>query len=229
MEWGSDAGKKREKSEKFMLQRSKKLEKIVFNLYNSVNSSLTELLFFLIHRDITMNNLYDNQYGKDMLALFNQAAQVAFTNSLALWEQQVEYVKENASRNFTRTFSAQQFSSPEEVLDFQRKVGETELAELKKNGEACYQLANSAGEEFLTVAQKGRQLSESAFGAVAEKASSVLPNGKAVLFSDMLQNSVKVANDLFQNGFDAAVQASRASADTVATVAKSTKGKKAAK
>ena len=163
-----------------------------------------------------MNTFYDNQYNKEVVSLFNQAAQVAFTNSLALWEQQVEYVKQNANRNFSRTFSGKQFATPEEVLDFQRKVGETELAELKKNSDACYQLANSAGEELLTVAQKSRELAESAFGAAAEKASSVLPNGKAAMFSDMVQNSVKVANDLFQNGFDAAVQVSRAGADTVA-------------
>lgn len=163
-----------------------------------------------------MTNLYNDQYSKDALALINEAAQVALSNSLAMWEQQIDYVKKNADRNLSRAVSLQQAHSPEEVLNLQRKAGEAEFAELKKTGEACYALANSAGQEYLSVAKKGRALFETSFADVTEKASSVLPNGKAALFSDMLQNSVKTASDLFQNGFDAAVQAARTGADTVA-------------
>ena len=162
-----------------------------------------------------MTNLYNNKYGKDALELFNEAAQVTLSNSLAMWEQQLDYVKKNADRNLARVFSAQKVQSPEDALNFQREAGEAELAELKKTGEACYALANSAGQEYITVAKKSRQLLEDSFADATEKAASVLPNGKAAMFSDMVQNSVKTANDLFQNGFDAAVQAARTGADTV--------------
>ena len=163
-----------------------------------------------------MTNL--NKYGKDALELINEAAQVTQSNSLALLEQQVDYVKKSADRNLSRVFSMQKVFTPEEALNFQREVGEAELAELKKAGEACYALANSAGKKYITLAKKSRQLVEDSFADVTEKAASVLPSGQAATFADTVKNSVKTANDLFdlfQNGFDVAVQAARTSADTV--------------
>lgn len=153
-----------------------------------------------------MNTLYQNQYGKEALQLINRAAGVAVNQSLALWEQQIDYVRKNADRNLPQLFSLPAFNSPEELFAFQKKVGEAELAELKEAGESCYEIAESAGRELMSVASEGQRLVERSLSEAGEKGAEVFPNGSAAFFSDVVQNSVKSASDFFQKGVSAAAQ-----------------------
>ena len=178
---------------------------------------------------------YDNtQYSRKVLDLINEATTVAVTSSVALLEQQVGYFKENADRSLSRMNALPQFRSPEEVVDFQKKVGEDELTELKKTGASCYKIADKAGQEFIAIAKQGYELFEDSVGEAAQKTGSILPNGKSAFLTGVLQNSAQVANDMVQKSFDAATQAFRTSADNVtpafsvpakATVAKATTAK----
>lgn len=162
-----------------------------------------------------MNNFYNSQNGRDTMALVNKVTQTAVNGTLGLLEKQIEFARAGADRSLSRAASLPKFTSAEEVLKFQKEVGEAELAELRKAGEAYYELADNAGREFVGVAKEGRQLVEASFGEAAANAASILPNGKAAAFSDVVGNSLKTVNDLMQNGFDAAMQVARAGADTV--------------
>ncbi|MCH9757491.1 MAG: phasin family protein [Proteobacteria bacterium] len=162
-----------------------------------------------------MTNLYNTKQTQESWDFFNEAAKSSINDSVTLWEQNVAFVRANMERNVSRLFSLPKFSSAEEALSFQKETSETELSELQKAGQTYYALASNAGQNFLSVAQKGRTLVENSFSEALEQSTQLFPNQKTAEFSDVVRNSVQTANDFFQKNFDVAVQATRAGADNV--------------
>ena len=139
---------------------------------------------------------------KNTLDFFNEAARVTVTHSVNLWEKQVDVLKENVNRNFNRALNYRQLNSPEEVLNYQRRVGEEELGEWKKAGEEYYEIAAAAKQDWLAVADKGRGLVERNINDAVERTATVFPNGKAAMFSETAKHTAKAVNDFFQNSVD---------------------------
>lgn len=139
---------------------------------------------------------------KNTLDFFNEATKVTVTHSVNLWEKQLDVLKNNVNRTFNRALGYQQFNSPEDVLNYQRQVGEEELNEWKKAGAEYYEIATAAKQDLLAVADKGRDLAERNFNDAVEKSATVFPNGKAAMFSETAQNTAKAVSDFFQNSVE---------------------------
>lgn len=145
--------------------------------------------------------------SNNALELFNEATKATLTHSVNLWEKQVDALKENVNRNLNRVVAFKQPTSAEEALQYQRQIGEEELAEWKKTGEACYEIANAAKQDWINVANKGRDLMERGFNDAVEKTAAVFPNGKPAFFSETTQNTAKAISDFFQNSVNLTNQA----------------------
>jgi len=139
---------------------------------------------------------------KNTLEFFNEAAKVTVTHSVNFWEKQVDVLKENVNRNLNRALNYRQLNSPEDVLNYQRQVGEEELNEWKKAGEEYYDIATAAKQDWVAVADKGRDLAQRNFNDAMEKTATVFPNGKTAMFSETAQHTAKAINDFFQNSVE---------------------------
>lgn len=159
------------------------------------------------------NPYYNNQQSKEALDIVNEATQAALQYSVNVFEKQVELLKENANQNLEWARSVGQLTTPEEVLNFNRDFGKSELARMRDIGEAHYRLADATGNEMAAIAGKGRRLVEKAFDDAARNSAGVFPADQTG-FSEVARDATKTFNDFVQASFGWTMQAVRSGMET---------------
>ena len=147
-------------------------------------------------------------YGKEIAEVVGDATQAALTYGTHLLEKQVDLTRKAVNRGLNRAGSLHKLRTPEDFAQFQRQVGDEELAEIREAGVAYRDLAESVGRDFVAVTDKGRDLFGQAIDELPEKAFGSFPNGNEVPLGST-KEALLTANKAWQRNFDIAFQAFR--------------------